>query len=93
MLSVLENIRIRGKRGGQTWRCGRCNVHIVQLYREFGQWPTNEFAQKTQEAQMEFYKSIRNMTGIGEIRAFVAETMAWFEKHEDAYAEGGSSSP
>jgi hypothetical protein len=41
---------------------------------------------------MEFYKSIRNM-GIGEIRAFVADTMASFEKHEDAYAEGGSSSP
>ena len=42
---------------------------------------------------MEFYKSIRNMSGIGEIRAFVADTMASFEKHEDAYAEGGSSSP
>ena len=42
---------------------------------------------------MEFYKSIRNMSGIGEIRAFVADTMASFEKHEDAYAEGGEFLP
>ena len=92
-LSVLENVRIRAKRReGNTWRCGRCNVHIVQLHREFGQWPTGGFAEKTQEAKMEFYKSIRNM-GIGAIRAFVADTMASFEKHEDAYAEGGEFLP
>ena len=91
-VEIDDKVRLRAK-GQNKYRCSRCGVHITQLSREFGSWPTETFQALDADAKTQFYKSIRDDTNAKEIKEKCVQYLRGYEHHEDWYAEGGEFLP
>ena len=87
----LDRCRIKDKSKG-TFRCDICKCRVVQLYREYGTWPVDEFKNFNESEQQEFMKSIAGCN-IQDIRAKVTEFITKHASQEDWYEEGGQYLP
>jgi len=88
----IDKCRIKDKSKG-TFRCDTCKCRVVQLYRDYGKWPVDEFKQFNEEEQQTFYSSIANCNSIAEIRAKVTDFITKHASQEDWYEEGGAYLP
>ncbi|CAK0808396.1 unnamed protein product, partial [Prorocentrum cordatum] len=89
---IADRARLRGK-SQQKYRCDRCNVHIAQLSREFGEFPSSDFKRLCEETQQAFFKDVRDVSSGKMAVAKVKELMRSYENHEGYYAEGGEFPP
>ena len=63
-----------------------------QLRSVFGTWPTAEFQQRTDAEKQSFYASIRDCGNAKDCGSKAQSFLKSYEKHEESYMEGGSSS-
>jgi hypothetical protein len=75
-----------------TWKCGSCNVKQAQLFRAFGQWPSQGFQQLSDQNKKDFMLSMHGTSG-SEAAAMVAELIQTFEIDQEYYADGGEYLP
>jgi len=65
--------QLRGKMSGR-WKCGKCNVKLVQLHRIFGGWPTKEFKGFEEKAQFKFMQQIKECKSQADVKAICEKT-------------------
>ncbi|CAK0900607.1 unnamed protein product, partial [Prorocentrum cordatum] len=86
-----DRARLRGK-SQQKYRCDGCNVHITQLSREFGGFPSSDFKRLGEKTQQAFFKDVRDVSSGKMVVAKVKGLMRSYENHADYDAEGGANS-
>ena len=76
----------------QTYRYGGCNSKHSSLYRGFGSWPTYEFKQTPEDAQVQFYNDLKSKKE-GAVIAYAAEVLKSYEEKQETYASNGEFRP
>ena len=56
------------------WKCGTCNVKLVQLHRIFSGWPTKEFKGFEEKAQFKFMQQIKECKSQADVKAICEKT-------------------
>ena len=56
-------------------RCRRCCVRTTQLQREFGGWPHPAFKGISEADQQQFFKSIKHISSLQDMKAIAHETL------------------
>ena len=85
-------MRARGKRT-RIFKCSTCNVKLVQLHNVFGQWPTEQFKNQTEEAKQEFMRNIADCKSLAQVEVKANQMLVRFEQHSEYYSEGGQFLP
>ncbi len=70
-----------------TWKCGSCNVKQAQLFRAFGQWPSQGFQQLSDQNKKDFMLSMHGTSGL-EAAALATELIETFQIDQEYYADG-----
>lgn len=60
-LEVVDPLRIQGK-SANSWRCGTCNVKMVQLNKTFGAWPIPGWCDLPKEDEAQYWKELRTVS-------------------------------
>jgi len=89
---VADKFRLTSKKD-RTVRCPKCQVKLVQLYRAYGAWPTDEFRALSPDDQKEFMKQIGNVEGMANVKAKSQELFRRFTTQEEYFEDGGKFLP
>ncbi len=75
-----------------TWKCGSCNTKQSQLFRAFGQWPSQGFHQLSEQNKNDFMISMHGTSG-SEAAAMATTLIQTFQIDQEYYADGGEYLP
>ena len=63
--------------------CLICNSRYVTLHRAFGSWPTGEFRKMSKQAQSQFWRDIKGMSGTQQMKSHAMKYMKSYEEKRD----------